>query len=535
MRTLRILLRTNFLELVGSFRKKGKTSVIAAACTLIVLGLFMIGIFGIMGASTAFILVEKGLAEFSIYISLALGFIVALMFGVTNSTRDAKGNDTDMLLAMPIPKSHIVISKLLGMYLLDVLCTLVLLLPSMLIVVLVGGESPLLLLRGLIFGLLIPAIPLFISLIISAVISALKRLTKFGQMFSVLVSIMVVILYMFVVPNMTSFADSLEATTEEALEMMQKIPPLYWLTEAIYSGDILCVLLSLLITLVPLGLAIFIHARSLNSIKMQADNSKKERVYRSSSARKAAFRMEFSRYFSSANWVMNTVFGVVILLIGVGYVAVKGVDGLSVFSEITVDGKSVADVLNPVAWVAIAACVMNFFGMMTYTTPASVSIEGKRIWISKTLPIATRDILNAKILVSLLIYQPFALISSIILGIRLECNPLHIIILYLISGLFQLLASLIGLIFGLIFVKLDWKNEAQVIKSGFAMTLTIFSCMGLGLITSAFCVFAIILREQQMLATGLLLGEIVVLVGLSIGAYAIITHYGVRKYESLNG
>ncbi|MBR2751684.1 MAG: hypothetical protein IKD90_11205 [Clostridiales bacterium] len=535
MRTLWILLRTNFLELVGSFRKKGKTSVIAAAVGLIILGLFLIGMFGIIGASTAFILVEKGLGEFAIYISIGMGLVVALMFGVTNSTRDAKGSDTDMLLAMPIPKSHIVVSKLLGMYLLDVLCSLVLLVPSLLIVVLVGGGSVMVLVRGLLFALLIPAIPLFISLIISALISFLKRVTKFGSIFSTIISLLVMLLYMFVVPNMTSYAESLKVNTAESVSIMKKIPPLFWLTDAIYSGDMICVILALAMTLIPLGLAIYIHARSLTAVQLHADHSKKARVYRSSSVRKAVFKMEFSRYFSSANYIMNTIFGVVFLVFIAGFFVVKGPDGLSFMKDITVDGKQILLDLPSVAWLCIFALIINAFGSITTTTPPSVSVEGKRIWISKTLPIATKDILNAKILVSVMIFAPFAVLSAVAMSLRVGCGILDILLLLLITFLFQLTASLVGMIFGLVFAKLDWKNEAQVIKSGFGVTLSMIVNMLIGLITGAFLIVALFLKDTAMISYGIVLGEIVFLLGLSVGAYAIITHYGVRKYESLNG
>ncbi|MBO4495117.1 MAG: hypothetical protein J5752_04605 [Clostridiales bacterium] len=535
MRTLLILLRTNFLELVGSFRKKGKTSVVVAAVSLILVGLFLIGMFGIIGASTAFILVEKELGEFAIYVSIGMGFIIALMFGVTNSTRDAKGADTDMLLAMPIPKSHIVISKLLGMYLLDVLCSLVLLLPSLLIVVLAGGESSMILVRGILFALLIPAIPLFISLIVSALITFLKRVTKFGSIFSTLVSLAVMLLYMFIVPNVTSYAESLEVSPSEALDIMKKIPPLYWITEAIYSGDLISVLLTLAMTLIPLALAVYIHARSLTGIQMHVDNSKKARVYRSSSVRKAAFKMEFSRYFSSANYVMNTIFGVAFLVILSGIFVVKGIDGLSFLREFTINGEHVLETLPSTAWVCIFTIFINAFGSITTTTPPSVSIEGKRIWISKTLPIATRDILNAKILVSVMIFAPFAILCSIGLGIRCGCSILDILLLIVLTCVYQLLASLVGMIFGLVFAKLDWKNEAQVIKSGFGVTITMVVNMVLGFITAALAVIALVLKDHGMIPYGILLGELVLIAGLCVGAYAIITHYGVRKYESLNG
>ena len=69
MRTLGLLIRTNFLELVGSYNRKGKSSVIVATVTLIFVALFMIGLFAIIGGSTAFILQEKGLSQMAIFIS----------------------------------------------------------------------------------------------------------------------------------------------------------------------------------------------------------------------------------------------------------------------------------------------------------------------------------------------------------------------------------------------------------------------------------------------------------------------------------
>ncbi len=538
MRTLGLLMRTNFLELVGSYNKKGKSSVIVATVTLILVGLFMIALFAIIGGSTAFILQEKGLNELAIFISISLGTLIALMFGVTNSTRDARGSDTDMLLAMPIPRTHIVISKLLGMYLLDILCTLVLMLPTLLIVTMVGGLSVMVLVRGVIFACLIPAIPLFISLIVSSIISFLKRRTKFGQIFSTIISLAVMLLYMFVVPNLSNYANELNVTPAESLDLMKKLPPIYWLAEAIYSGDILYVLLGLAITVIPLALAIWIHARSLDGIDMHVDNSKKALTYKTSGVGKAAFKMEFTRYFSSANYVMNTIFGVAFLVVLTGIVTFKGLDGISFLKNMTVNFEGVdmniLERLTPMAWVIIWGLFINAFGMITCTTPPSVSIEGKRIWISKTLPIATTKLLNAKLLVSVLIYQPFSIICSILLCITSKSGILGAILLILFTSSLQLLTSMVGLIFGLIFAKLDWKNEAQVIKSGWGVTMSMLVNVVMTLALSLPAIVGLFLGNDTI-QRSILIGTIAVILGLCAGAYAIITHYGVRKYESLNG
>ena len=536
MRTLFLLLRTEFISLVNSFNKKGKTPFILAAVGLALLGLFMIGMFAIIGGSTAFILVEKHMDEFAIFLSLSLSMIIALMFGVVNSTRDARSNDTSMLLAMPIPKAAIVISKLLGMYLLDVLCALVMLVPTYLIVCLAGDHSFVLFARGMVAAFLVPALPLFISLLISAVIGYLHKATKFGQIASTILSMGVLVLYMVVVPNISSYAESLNLTAAESIDKMKMIPPFYWITEAVYSGNILYCLLTLLITLIPLVLAVYIHTRGLTGGDFHVDTSKKARSYKTASPRKAVFAMEFRRYFSSANYIMNTLFGTVLLVAITGYIAFKGVGNIDITETITMNGEEV-DILSRftgIAWAAIWSLLINFFACITYTTPPSVSVEGKRIWLNKSLPIATRDILMSKLLVSAAIFEPLAIICCIVLSIASRSGVLACLILIVLTTLFHLFCSMVGLIFGLVFVRLDWTNEAQVIKSGFAIVLTMIVNMVFAILFCIGLVVSLIIGRDPVYF-GILGGEIALLLGLCAGAYAIITHYGVRKYESLNG
>lgn len=536
MRTLFLLLRNEFRCIVNSINKKGKTPFIIAAVALGVSALLMIGMFAIMGGSTAYLLTKKGLGEYSIFVCLALSMVIALMFGVVNSTRDARSSDTDMLLAMPIPKSSIVISKLLGMYLLDVLCAAVLLVPSYLIVCIYGDGDGALVARGVLFALLVPALPLFLSLLVSALIGYLRKVTKFGQIVSTILTFAVVLLYMIVVPNLSSYSEKLDITPAEALSIMKKIPPFYWITEAIYSGDILCVILSLLITIIPMALAVYIHARGLNGTDFHADNSRKARSYKSASPRKAIFSMEFRRYFSSMNYIMNTLIGTLFLIALTVFIVIKGGPDILISEEITVNGEKVElmSKFTGLAWAAIWALLINAFSSITITTPPSVSMEGRRIWLNKSLPIATKDILLSKLLVSLAILQPVSIPCCIALSIVTNAGFLSCLLLIILTCLFHLLCSMVGLIFGLVFVRLDWTNEAQVIKKGFAVTLTMLVNFGFALLFAVGLVVALIIGSTSGYAV-FLGGEIALLIGLCAGGYAIITHYGVEKYESLNG
>ena len=76
MRSLYLLIRTEFLSLVGSTNRKGKTPFVVAAILLIVFGLLMIGTMAFTGGVTAYELVKKDLTEFSIFVSISLSMVI---------------------------------------------------------------------------------------------------------------------------------------------------------------------------------------------------------------------------------------------------------------------------------------------------------------------------------------------------------------------------------------------------------------------------------------------------------------------------
>ena len=96
MRTLFILLRTEFLSLVNSMNRKGKTPFIVAAIGLAILGLFMIAMFGFMGAATADILVGKD--------HLEIAFMPMPSFPVTPGIGRMTGRGRSLYLSISVSR-----------------------------------------------------------------------------------------------------------------------------------------------------------------------------------------------------------------------------------------------------------------------------------------------------------------------------------------------------------------------------------------------------------------------------------------------
>ena len=109
----------------------------------------------------------------------------------------------------------------------------------------------------------------------------------------------------------------------------------------------------------------------------------------------------------------------------------------------------------------ILPLILGALIMMTCTTSVSLSLEGKNLWILKSLPITKEEIYKGKMLFNLLLQIPTALISSALLAVRFRVTGMTLITLFVypMAAAFagtettvvkQSAASFFALIFGII-------------------------------------------------------------------------------------
>ena len=104
------------------------------------------------------------------------------------------------------------------------------------------------------------------------------------------------------------------------------------------------------------------------------------------------------------------------------------------------------------------------------TTSASISIEGKHLWILKVHPVDEKLVFFAKIFLNLLLGGIPSIIASLIVSFSIGFEYLpFMLILMLLSVLF---AATIGLINNLKHYKLDWNDEQEVVKQGMAVLIS---------------------------------------------------------------
>ena len=150
------------------------------------------------------------------------------------------------------------------------------------------------------------------------------------------------------------------------------------------------------------------------------------------------------------------------------------------------------------------------------------------MWILRSCPIETREIILAKLKAFLIISTPFGAISAVILCVAYNIGVWMSVLVVLATVVFVALASYVGLLSGIKLPKLNWQNENSVIKQSAAVNVTMLGMMALSIGFGVLGYFAT--RISPWLAVSAILA-------LSLITAIIIHIYlmtkGVKEYENL--
>lgn len=162
---------------------------------------------------------------------------------------------------------------------------------------------------------------------------------------------------------------------------------------------------------------------------------------------------------SSSIYVANTIIGPIMGCVLSGALLVNGTEMIQNFLPVPFDVNR-----------AVPFVIAGVFSMMT-TTAASVSMEGKNWWIVKCLPLSMKEILDAKILMNLLLFLPFYLLSELLLFFSLKPDAQELLWLVRVPAVIILFACVYGITVNLHFPVLEWENEVRIVKQSASAVL----------------------------------------------------------------
>lgn len=434
--------------------------------------------------------------------------------------------DYDMLMSLPIKNSVILTSKIINLLLFNWIFTAFVLIPTGVIYYTrVPGLSVGFFLILIISVIFMPLIPVIVASILAVFISYFATKFKHKNLVTIVGATAVTLLILIGSFNMNSIIESFMMNSASIMEGIGKIYlPVTFFTNALRDTNLIELGKFIIISIIPFIVFVLVFSKLFGKINARLGENYKNANYKmkslkSSSVTKALLQKEIKRYFSTPIYVLNTGVGMIIIV--AASVATLFVDGQTL--TMYMDMPYVAELMP------LNALLVLVFGIgISCTTTSSISLEGKNLWIVKSLPTREMDIFKGKIFLNLLITIPLGIVANIIFFIGLKFSFVALLWNLAFTIVFSLLTSIVGLVINLYLPKLDWASPTVVVKQSAAVLIEmLFTFAAIGLPIGAFLLFNI--TNINMFLSIIL----AILIILLIISYCILNTVGIKKFNQL--
>ncbi len=379
--------------------------------------------------------------------------------------------DYDMVMSLPVSTGAIAISRLLILYSLNILFVLIMMVPMTIAYAILAAPGIYFYILSIISIFIVPLVPIIIASLIGTLIAFIASKFKRSNLINLIISIAffaAIISSSFMVKSDGDMLLNIANSITSRINQIYPLAPYY--AKGVAQQDILSYLIFAGVSIIAFLLyTVLFHRvfKKLNTLMMngRARSNYKMGELKTSSPIRALYGKEIKRYFSSTLYVLNTAIGMVMLTIGA--IALNFVD----LNQVLENGEA-AKVFVDYIPVYVVFCVV-----LSCTTMVSISLEGKSLWILKSMPISPRTIYHAKIGLNLTIIAP-SVLDVLLIGFALRVDIVKIFFLLLITVACAILISLFGLLINLLIPNFNWTAEVTVIKQSAATMITIFSGMG---------------------------------------------------------
>ena len=478
---LKALVKKQFMELFQSFflnRKKGKArshgAIIGIIAGFAILMLFLCAMFALLAFGIGSDLLGQG----QDWLYFSLFSLIAMFMGVFGSVFNTYSSlyaakDNDLLLAMPIPPRKLLASRLIGVYAVGLMYEAVVMLPAIIIYWIFVPANAVRILCPIALLLVLSLLILSLCCILGWVVALLSARLKNKSFITVFISLVAFALYYaFIIKVNTSLQEIAKHTEEIARAMKSWLYPFYQMGLA-GVGNVLSLLIIALIAAVLFAVVYIVLSRSFLRIVTQNRGQKKavyrEKAVKAVDVKSALLRREFKRFTSSSSYMLNCGLGTVLMLGLAVLVLVKAQAIRTAVGSIYLE-LPVFERLLPVILAGIAMTIVT----MNDLTAPSVSLEGKSLWMIRSLPVKTVDVLQAKQMLQWILTLPPAILMILCQCLVLKLPFIQTVLLTAICILSVCLSSAGGLVINLLRPNLTWTNESVPVKQSMGVFIALF-------------------------------------------------------------
>lgn len=477
---LKALMKKELLQFFSSFRtrgRKGKKTLATVLLTVLLMALMFFS-FGAMFFGTADMLLppfkENGLD----WLYFAIMGLFALAIGVVVNVFTAnallyKGKDNDFLLSMPIPASKLLVSKMLLLYLMTVYSAAMVWLPTVLRYNIGGIPSVVGLVLQVLLLFVLSALITVLNCLLGWLVGLLTGRIKNKSLATVLLSLLFIGVYYYFYFKLNDLLGSIIANMDNVASTIKGAAYPLWQFGLGAAGSVPSFLIFTAIVAALFAAACAVLSATLIRIMTYSREGKRTKykggIEKRSGVRSALLKKEFRRFTGSATYMLNAGLGLLIALI-LPIVALIKTNTIREAVLPIVESIGIGGALPLLA----AAAVAVIGGLDMFTAP-SVSLEGQRIWIIRSLPVDERSVLKAKVDLDLLLNAVPLAFAAISFGVIIRADVPTVLAMLLLVAAFTWFSAELGLMFNLLKPNLDWKNEAAPIKQDMPVLLTMLS------------------------------------------------------------
>lgn len=388
-----------------------------------------------------------------------------------------RAKDNDLLLSMPIKPSALLFVRLLVVYIITFVLELVVLLPSFLCYFIQSPVS----FEGILFSIItlitMPLWAITLGTLFALLIAYISPRLRYRSIVVMLLAVLFIAGYYYVVAQIENIFASVIVNAGEIGGFFKTLAfPFYSFGMGI-TVDFWYFLAYLAITLVVFGLIYLFLTKTFLSLAIKSHDLK----YRNKKVKYKNQRTQFSALLKkdSSQFVNVLVY---LLNSGIGIIFMILISVIVIFkSDLLI---SLIKILNPVLLPSLplfAGIFICFAAGMNLITAPSITVENKKLWILKSLPIKPIKIFLSKISTHLLFTAIPAIIALVVMSIVYSFTFVEIVLVGLLVLSFITLTAISGLAINLKLPNIDAANETIAVKQSvsvlFCMLETLVICL----------------------------------------------------------
>lgn len=454
--------------------KRKRNSKIALTVSIGIILIMLIAYCGGM----AYGYVYLGMIDLIPSIALFISSLFTLSFSLFKSNGELFGfYDYDQVMSLPLTVRTIINSRFLNMYIWNTLIAFIVMFPMGIIYILFEQPAFISYLMWFISIFLVSLIPTAVAAIFGAVVTAISVKFKYTSAVATFLSIALLIVFMLLSMSVATsdigFGElfdfqtgtiNADAFSTLAPYISDRLNQFYLPTklfkEAIVDGKILSFLIfagisiglyMLLLLLLP------IKYKQINTALTShiSRGNYKVGVLRQSGMLLALYKKTIMRILKSTVCATNLLVGCVLAILLAVMVLTAGPEKILQ----SLDLVDYFPIVKNVAGYVIAAMVS-----MSNTAAISLALEGKNIWLIKSLPISPKTLYDSYLLSNLTFTIPTSIVCSILFSIALNTSFIETILIIITPLIFSLFTAVAGIFIGNRMAYYDWQDETQLIK-----------------------------------------------------------------------